>query len=401
MNGTNRVDRLTWVCDLSDLEYHEPDGSIFAPHRHIAAITVRILFIAAHRPDRSPSQRYRFEQFAPYWAKHGVQVEYAWIIDEEDDKVFYSPGKILAKARIFKKSLKLRAEHVRSAKEFDVVVIQREALMTGSIRYERAFANSGVPLIYDFDDAIWHMDVSEANRKLKWLKDPGKVPKIIALAHHVIAGNHYLADFAKRFNKRVEVIPTVIDTERYVPRPAAPRSDGKVVIGWTGSLTSVAHLQLAFPMLRDLQAALGDKLIFRVISDRDLEAPGLNVDNVRWNAATEAEDLAAIDIGIMPLPDNEWSRGKCGFKGLQYMGMGKAVVLSRVGVNSTIVQDGVNGFLAASDEEWKEKLSKLIADADLRQRLGQAARKTVEEKYSVIAWRDRYLALFNELTRKT
>ncbi len=362
---------------------------------------LNVLFIAAHRPDRSPSQRYRFEQFAPYWAEHGVHVEYAWIIDEDDDKVFYSPGKILAKARIFKKSLKLRAEHVRRAKDFDLVVLQREALMTGSIRYERAFANSGVPLIYDFDDAIWHMDVSEANRKLKWLKDPSKVPKIIALANHVIAGNEFLADYARRFNTQVEVIPTVIDTDRYAPRPTAPRANGKVVIGWTGSLTSVAHLQLAFPMLRELQDKLSDKLIFRVISDRDLEAPGLNVENVRWNAATEADDLAAIDIGIMPLPDNEWSRGKCGFKGLQYMGMGKAVVLSRVGVNSTIVQDGVNGFLASSDAEWKEKLSKLIADADLRQRLGQAARKTVEEKYSVIAWRDRYLALFNELTRKT
>ncbi len=362
---------------------------------------LKVLFVAAHRPDRSPSQRYRFEQFAPYWAGHGVHVEYAWIIDEEDDKVFYSPGRILAKARIFKKSLKLRAEHVRRVRDFDVVVLQREALMTGSIRFERAFANSGVPMVYDFDDAIWHMDVSEANKKLKWLKDPGKVPKIIALAQHVIAGNDYLADYARKFNKRVEVIPTVIDTERYVPKPTVTRPDGTVVIGWTGSLTSVAHLQLALPMLRELQAEQGDRIIFRVISDRPLEADGLSIENLRWNGATEAADLAAIDIGIMPLPDNEWSRGKCGFKGLQYMGMGKAVVLSRVGVNSTIVQDGENGFLASSDAEWKEKLSKLIADADLRQRLGQAARRTVEEKYSVIAWRDRYLALFNELTRKT
>ncbi len=361
---------------------------------------LKVLFIAPHRPDRSPSQRYRFEQFVPYWEKHGVSVKYAWIIDEADDRVFYSPGRILAKARIFKKSLRLRAEHVRMARAHDLVVVQREALMTGSIRFERAFANSGVPMIYDFDDAIWHMDVSEANRRLKWLKDPGKVPKIIALAHHVIAGNDYLADYARRFNTRVEVIPTVIDTEAYVPRSTAPRPDGRVVIGWTGSLTSVAHLQLAFPMLRELQRTHGDRIVFRVISDRPLEAPGLQVENVRWNAGTEAAYLAAIDIGIMPLPDNEWSRGKCGFKGLQYMGMGKAVVLSRVGVNGTIVQDGVNGFLASSDAEWTEKLTKLIADADLRQRMGEAARRTVEEKYSVVAWRDRYLDLFNEMTRK-
>ena len=131
---------------------------------------LKVLFVAAHRPDRSPSQRYRFEQFVPYWAKHGVQVRYAWI----------APGHLLAKARIYRKSLRHRAQHVRMAKDFDLVVVQREAMMTGSIRFERAFANSGVPMIYDFDDAIWHMDVSEANRRLKWLKDPGKVPKIIA-----------------------------------------------------------------------------------------------------------------------------------------------------------------------------------------------------------------------------
>lgn len=360
---------------------------------------MRILFVASHRPDRSPSQRYRFEQFAPYWAGHGVEVEYAWIIDEEDDRVFYSPGRIMAKAGIWRNSLVRRAEHVRRARDFDLIVLQREALMTGSIRFERAFAKSGVPVIYDFDDAIWQMDVSEANRRLKWLKDPGKVPKIIALADHVIAGNAYLADYARRYNRHVEVIPTVIDTERYVPTPVAPRADGKVVIGWTGSLTSVTHLRRALPMLEEVQRSLGGDVILRVISDRPLEAPGIQVENVRWNAATEAEDLAAIDIGIMPMPDDEWSRGKCGFKGLQYMGMGKAVVLSPVGVNNTIVQDGVNGLLAATDAEWKEKLARLVADADLRRRLGSAARRTVEEKYSTIAWRDRYLALFNELTR--
>ncbi len=362
---------------------------------------MKILFVASHRPDRSPSQRYRFEQFVPYWSQHGVQVEYAWIIDEEDDRVFYSQGRIMAKAGIWRKSLVRRAEHVRRAREFDLIVLQREAFMTGSLRFERGFAKSGVPVIYDFDDAIWHMDVSEANRRLKWLKNPGKVPRIIALADHVIAGNDYLAEYARRFNRQVEVIPTVIDTERYRPMVPVPRTDGKVVIGWTGSLTSVTHLRGALPMLQELRQDLGDRFVLRVISDRPLEVPGMHVENVTWNSATEAQDLAAIDIGIMPIPDDEWSRGKCGFKGLQYMGMGKAVVLSPVGVNRTIVREGENGLLAATDAEWKKKLTHLIADAELRQRLGQAARRTVEERYSTIAWRDHYLALFNKMIRRT
>lgn len=357
----------------------------------------KVLFIAAHRPDRSPSQRYRFEQFVPYWEQQGYTFHYAHLIDAEDDKRFYAPRDLVGKARIFLKSWKRRKQHVQLAADFDLVLLQREAFMTGSTRFERALAATGKPLIYDFDDAIWHMDVSEANRKLRWLKDPAKTSRIIGMATHVIAGNDFLADYARRFNSHVEVIPTVIDTERYVP--ASQPTNGPVVIGWTGSYTTMAHLKNVLPMLKALHAQWGDRIRFRIISDRDFEAPGLPVENIRWSSATEAEDLASIDIGIMPLPDDEWSRGKCGFKGLQYMGMAKAVVLSRVGVNTTIVQDGENGFLAGQQDEWLEKLGQLITDADLRERLGQAARRTVEQRYSVNAWRDRYVQLFNQLIR--
>lgn len=357
----------------------------------------RILFVAAHRPDRSPSQRYRFEQFTAYWERHGYSYEYAWLLDAKDDRVFYSPGHLVEKARIFVKSWRRRAGQVARAKDFDLVIIQREAFMTGSTRFEEHLAASGVPVIYDFDDAIWHMDVSDANRRLRWLKDPTKTSRLIGMADLVIAGNEYLADYGRKYNDRVEVVPTVIDTDQYVPRPHTARPDGRVVIGWTGSYTSLTHLKQQLPMLRELHARWGDRIGFRIISDRDFEVPRVPVENVRWNSATEARDLEGIDIGIMPLPDDEWSRGKCGFKGLQYMGMGKAVVLSRVGVNKTIVQEGVNGLLASTSEEWIEALGKLIASSDLRHRMGAEARRTVEERYSVHAWRDRYLTIFKNL----
>ncbi len=360
----------------------------------------RILFVAAHRPDRSPSQRYRFEQFTEYWAQHGFTYEYAWLIGAEDDRIFYSPGRIAAKAAIFFKSWWRRAQQVKKAKDFDLIFIQREAFMTGSTRFERKLAQSGVPVIYDFDDAVWHMDVSDANKKLSWLKDPAKTSKIIALADLVIAGNDYLADYARRFNKRVEVIPTVIDTQVYVPGPTPVRPDGKVVIGWTGSYPSLMALRRELPLLRELYARWGDRIVFRIISDRDLDAPDLPLEHVRWNSATEAKDLEPIDIGIMLLPDDEWNRGKCGFKGLQYMGMGKAVVLGRVGVNKTIVQEGKNGLLAGSQEEWMAALGQLIASPDLRHRMGTEARRTVEQHYSVLAWRDRYLTIFKTLIKE-
>ena len=158
-------------------------------------------------------------------------------------------------------------------------------------------------------------------------------------------------------------------------------------------------MRQALPALREIQTKYGDRVRFRIISDGVFTDPGMNVENVLWKSSTEVEDLNAIDIGIMPLPHTEWSRGKCGFKGLQYMGLGKAVVLDNIGVNSTILQDGVNGFLASSKNEWVEKISRLIEDPDLRRRLGAEARRTVERDYSVQAWRDKYLELFNSLIK--
>jgi glycosyltransferase involved in cell wall biosynthesis len=357
----------------------------------------RILFIAAHRPDRSPSQRYRFEQFMPCWEDAGFHCDMAWIIDEDDDPRFYRPGGLVAKSRIFLKGRKRRGEHVRRAKDYDLLFLQREAFMTHSTRFERELAGTGVPMIYDFDDAIWLLDVSQGNRKLRWLKDPGKTARIIPLATTVIAGNGFLADYARALHKRVEVIPTVIDTERYQPAVTGKDADAPVTIGWTGSHTGISHLKEAVPVLLQLQQRFGGRLRFRIISDRELHVPGLDIRNRRWTSATEPEDLADVDIGIMPLPENEWTRGKCGFKGLQFMGMATAVVLQDHGVNRNIVQHGVNGFLASGPQQWEDRLAELILDADLRQRLGQAARTTVVERYSIAAWKDRYIALFNEL----
>lgn len=354
-----------------------------------------ILFIAPHRPDRSPSQRYRIEQFLSYWSSKGYTYTYAWLINARDDAYFYAPGNWIAKGLIFFKSWIKRQYHLTQAHKYDIVFVQREAFMTGSTLFERGFKKAGAKLIFDFDDAIWHMDVSAGNRKLKWLKNPGKTASLIAMSDLVIAGNSYLAEYARHHNPNVVVIPTVIDTDLYVPVPE--KDSEKIIIGWTGSHTTIVHFIQALPVLHKLQKKYGKRIGFRVISDHVFSEPGLDVEGIIWSSATEAKDLEAIHIGIMPMPDNEWSRGKCGFKGLQYMGLGKPVVLTAVGVNTEIVQDGVNGFLAITDDEWLEKLSMLIEDAALRLRIGTAARKKVVEEYSLTAWKDNYLELYKNL----
>ena len=198
----------------------------------------RILFVASHRPDRSPAQRFRFEQYLEFLETNGFRCDFSWLISAADDKVFYSPGNIFRKSYIFFKSAVKRLNDVLGANNYDIVFVQREAFMTGSVFFERSFARKRPKLVFDFDDAIWHHDVSDANRKFGWLKDPSKTGKIIALSDLVIAGNQYLADYALQWNSNVRIIPTTIDTEEYLP--SFKKHNGKrICIGWSGSITTI------------------------------------------------------------------------------------------------------------------------------------------------------------------
>lgn len=357
----------------------------------------RILFVTSHRLDRSPNQRFRFEQYIGHLERNGWTCEVSPIVSAADDKFLYKPGHFVDKLRFVRRAIAQRRKDVARAKEFGIVFVCREALMTRSTLFERRFASSPATLVYDFDDAIWLLSVSDANKRWGWVKDAGKTARIIGMAGHVFAGNRYLADYAGRYNPNVSIVPTTIDTDEY--QPAARRHEGPVVIGWSGSITTIQHFQYAVPALRAIKEKYGQRVAIRVVGDGSFREPSLGITGLPWRKETELDDLRAMDIGIMPLPDDEWARGKCGLKGLQYMALGVPPIMSPVGVNSEIVQDGVNGFLAGGVEEWVEKLSRLIDDADLRRRMGQAARTTVEERYSVKAWRDRYLHLFNELIK--
>lgn len=357
----------------------------------------QVLLQALHRPDRSPSQRYRIEQYLPYLQSHGYRFRYSYLLNERDDRAYYKPGQYLRKGWIVGRSTAKRLGEIATATRHDLLFVQRESFMLGTAFFEQAMARRR-PLIFDFDDAIWMQLVSAANRNLAFLKDASKTEKIIRSAALVFAGNAYLADYARQFNREVVVIPTTIDTDSY--RRVEVARDGRICIGWTGSFSTIEHLKTALPALERIRGRFGDRVTFRIIGDPAFRSEALGVQGIPWQSATETRDLSYIDIGIMPLPDNEWTKGKCGAKGLQYMAMGIATLMSPVGVNTEIIQPGVNGFLPRDEEEWVHYLSLLIEDAELRKRLGEAGRRTVEEKYSVRAWRDHYLNHFNQLTNQ-
>lgn len=351
----------------------------------------RVLFIGMHRPNRSPSQRYRFEQYFPFLEANDIHCDLSYLIDEKDDDVLYRKGSYLLKLGIFIRSIQKRRKDVKNASQYDFIFIQREAFMTGTIYFEKQFAKSGTPVIFDFDDAIWTNDPSEHLGLLKRLKRPDKTSDIISIADKVVAGNKYLADYALKFNKKVDIIPTTIETELY--KPANKPESRDLTIGWTGSFSTIKHFEMIVPVLIQLKEKYSN-IKFIVIGDSTYINESLDIEGISWKADTEVEDLQKIDIGIMPLPNEEWTRGKCGAKGLQYMGLGIPTIMSPVGVNTEIIEDGVNGFLADPDEEWIDKLSQLIESPELRKRLGNAGRATVVKHYSVEANKQKYLDLF-------
>ncbi len=359
----------------------------------------KILFIAAHRPDRSPSQRFRFEQYLGYLQQNGFDYDFSWLISERDDKRFYAPGNLRTKMLILLKSWWKRRKDAWRAADYDIIFVQREAFMTGSTRFEKKFAKSGAKLVFDFDDAIWNLDTSEANKKFEWLKNPGKTAEIISMSHLVIAGNEYLASYARRHNKNVVIVPTTIDMSEYTRETwDEERGTGNgVCIGWSGSLTTIKHFEFAVPFLREIKKKYGEKVSIKVIGDSTYVNEELGVKALGWKKEDEVKELSTFDIGIMPLPDDEWAKGKCGLKGLQYMALGIPTIMSPVGVNTEIIRDGENGMLAVETSEWVQKLELLINSRELRNSMGEMARETVKNKYSVDTWKENYVKLLTTL----
>lgn len=353
----------------------------------------KVLILCAHRPRRSPSQRYRFEQYLPFLEKQGFAFTFSYLLNEKDDALFYSRGKLAGKMLILLKSVWIRLKDWRRFKRFDIIFVQRESLFLGSAFFEKRAACSGATFIFDFDDSIWLADTSPGNKKWEWIKKPRKFFEAIAAADRVIAGNAYLAEKALVYNKNTVIIPTTIDTAVHVPKPQL-RNKEIVTIGWSGSSSTVKHFEMLLPLLRKIKEKYGNHVRFKLIGAAAYTNPMLDVEAVAWTEATEVQQLNTLDIGLMPLPDDDWAKGKCGLKGLSYMACGIPAVMSPVGVNREIIQHGHNGFLAATENEWMSVLCELIENPALRTATGERGRQTVVSGYSVEAQRQNYLNVF-------
>ena len=350
-----------------------------------------IYFIVPAPPGISPSQRFRHEHYLSKLSENNFHFKTGSFYSLKSWKILYTHGHKFRKILFVVYGFFRRLKDLFEMSNYNYIYIHREAAPVGPPFFEWMIAKVfRKKIIYDFDDAIWIPVTSEYNTAASKFKWPGKVAQICRWSYTISVGNQFLKEFAVQKNPSVFIVPTVIDTKGL---EIQDQRTSKPAIGWTGSFSTLKYLDIVLPVLQELQEKYD--FTFIVIADKDPKLALKNYRFIKWRRETEIEDLLNFHIGIMPLYDDELSRGKCGFKAIQYMSLGIPAVVSPVGVNVDIVENGINGFLCSTEEDWKTKLQKLLEDASLRTNLGLAASQKIKEQYSVEATTQSFLNLFN------
>jgi glycosyltransferase involved in cell wall biosynthesis len=314
------------------------------------------------------SCRYRVLQYLPYLKKAGIDVSIHFYQRRWRDKLrFYN-----------------------TLGHYDIFYIHRKLFPPLEFAYIRRKARK---IIYDFDDAIMYRSSSS--------KNPYSLSRRIKFAYmmrrvdFISAGNNFLKSEVLPYNPHVEVIPTSIDLSRYTTKEPS-RQKGPVIVGWLGSSSTLKYLKNLMPIFEKLYQRY-PHFQLKIVCDQFLDSIKVPVIKKKWSSETEAADLKSFDIGVMPLRDDLWSRGKCGLKILQYFSAGVPAVCTPVGINRDIVQDKVNGYWAQNDKQWEDKLLTLIQNKALRRKMGLAGRKTVENRYTVEVNAPRFLGILKKI----
>ncbi|ABA89828.1 glycosyltransferase [Syntrophotalea carbinolica DSM 2380] len=314
---------------------------------------MNVLFLVP-RIDKA-STRYRVLQYLPFLETKGIG---------------YSIKELSKKKRHW-------LHLARDIHEADVVFIQKKLFSFIEISFIRRIAHR---IIFDLDDAIMFKD-APGNR----LAQRRQSKRFASMARHadlIICGNRYLQEKTSKHSSDIRILPTPIDMHRYMVKDPTRNQGTPFTIGWIGSKVTLKYLKDISPALSAL-AKRHPEIQLKIVADDFFDVEGMQVIKQPWSEEREIEDLHSFDVGIMPLTDDPWARGKCGFKLLQCMAVGVPVICSPVGMNRDIVTDGVDGFWASSQKEWTEKLSAIIEDRELRDTMAKRGRKKVEDTYSL------------------
>ena len=337
---------------------------------------MRVLFLNKYTAG-GPSSRYRVLQFLPYLEQRGTQFTVHALHDDHYLAARYSGG-ASSPLYLARRTLS-RLSVLATASSYDLVFIQKEMLPHFIDLPEWFLWRSGVRYVVDLDDAIHLMYKSGSMKR--------KIPRVLSHARLVLAGNRYLAEYASRYAEHVVFFPTVVDTDKFHPRDSV--EDRPLTVGWMGTPETVKYLDAVMPALE--KAAANTRLSLLVVGAKAPAANGVTTRSKAWTQSGEADDLRAMDIGIMPLSHDEWSKGKCALKLIQYMSAGVPSVTSPEGSAVEFVRDGDNAWFATDPEQWSERLRLLAGSPEQREQMGQRARATVEAGYSLRVWGPRFV----------
>jgi glycosyltransferase involved in cell wall biosynthesis len=355
----------------------------------------KVLFLSPYPYGRAASQRLKYEQYFDHFRANGYVPETSSFIDEKFWKVIYKPGFVWQKIMGTLRGYARRCFDLFRLHRYDIVYIHLWVTPIGPPVFEWLVRKLSKKIVYDIDDMIYKSESSAINNLAFMLKGRNKPVALMKYADHVITCTPDLNAFALQYCSHCTDISSTLDTERIQPVNTY-KNDHTMVIGWTGTHSTVPYLYLLENVLRRL--AKERKYILRVIGNFNFHMEDVPYEYLDWNAADEAAQLQAIDIGLYPLPVDAWVMGKSGLKALTYMTLAIPVVATNVGAAiNRVITDNYNGFLVRTEDEWLEKLVYLIDHPKEREKLGIHARQTVLEKFSVEANKPVYLGILKSL----
>ncbi len=356
----------------------------------------KIYVICPFPQGEAAGQRLKYEQYFEQWIDEGFDITVSCFMDLSLWKVVYTKGNYLQKISGVIRGYCRRFIDIFSLHKADIVYVFMWGTPFGSSLYERIICLLSKTVIYDVEDNVMMEQKNSLNPITKILRGSGKVNYLIKSSNHVITSSPFLNEYAVNLNRlnQATYISSSINIKRFMPLDK-PSHNEPVVLGWTGTFSSKEYLDILEPIFLKLAKTSLFKL--RIIGNFEYTLPGINTEVIQWTKENEVIDLQGIDIGLYPLPQNDWVLGKSGLKALQYMAFGLPTVATNVGTTPRIIQNMDNGILVREDHEWVDALEMLINQPELRKRLGNNARQTVVDSYSTDVIGSKYLAILNSL----
>jgi glycosyltransferase involved in cell wall biosynthesis len=344
---------------------------------------MRILVLTPYLYGTAPGPRSSIELWERVLEPIGITFEYSPFEDERLHDVIYQPGKLFRKTWEILRAYARRLPAMRALDRADCVLVFREAALVGPAIIERWVGRKGLPIIYQLDDPLYVPYRSPSSGYLSYLKFFGKVDTICRLSRVVIVNSYHHLEYASRLNPEVRLIPSLVDGDRYEYRPPDRDASQPICVGWTGSLSTIPNLKV----IEDVLVQLGrrDDIRLHFIGAGNFNLPRVRHTAQQWNPDTEVEDLRQLDVGLLPLPVDEWTKRKFYLKLIQYMALGIPTVCTPLGSNPHVVEHGVTGLFARTDREWMSAIDQLVRDSELRRAIGRRAAAVAHQRYTVQA----------------